>query len=172
MGYHAILWHAFQRMHPAQKVKALEREFQESEESMPTSTFLRDSDSTEFYRKVLRVKAFKAFQFLRSEHSLFRSLLCTVVVGKFERVMYTFMKWQRDDFELTEFPPLVRMVNPDDSPITQALSSIKELLTMGRIIASSTLTFQDVLSRFSALFNHDKPREDKVCVKCDVTVDC
>ena len=79
-------------MHPTQKVRALEREFQESDESMPTSTFLKESDSTDFYRKVLRVKAFKAFQFLRNEHSLFQSLLCTIVMGKFERVMYTFMK--------------------------------------------------------------------------------
>lgn len=153
LGYHNILWHAFQLMHPKQKVQALEREFQESDESMPTSTFLKDSDSTEFYRKVLRVKAFKAFQFLRNEHSLFRSMLCTTVIGKFERVMYTFMKWQRDDFELTEFPPLVRMLHPDDSPITQALASINQLLTMGCIIATSSLTFQDVMRRPWAVLN-------------------
>lgn len=140
-------------MHPTQKVRALEREFQESDESMPTSTFLKESDSTDFYRKVLRVKAFKAFQFLRNEHSLFQSLLCTIVMGKFERVMYTFMKWQRDDFELTEFPPLVRMLYPEDSPITQALASIKQLLTFGCIIATSPLTFQDVMHRLLAIFN-------------------
>ena len=151
LGYHNILLHAFTRLHGMQRMRALEREFQQSDEPVSTSTFLQECNSTELYKKMLRVKAFKACQFLRNEESLFQSFLCTTVVRKFEHVMFTLMKWQRDDFELTEFPPLVRMLDRDNSPVMTAIIEIKRLMTTGTITTGSTLTFHEVVRRHSVV---------------------
>ena len=149
LSYHGILWHAFRRMHGIKKLGLLEREFNESNESLPTATFLQESDSTEFYRKMLRVKAYKACMWLKSEDALFKSLISTIVIGQFQMIMFTFMAWQRDDVHLTEVPPLVRMQHPEYSPVFRALGSLKQLMHTGIMSQSSILSFQEVIRRFS-----------------------
>ena len=132
------------------KLKALERDFAASDESMPTSTYLQDVDSTELYKKILRIKAYKASVWLSAEDSLFRAFLCVTVIGKFEHIMHRLMAWQRDDTILTKFPPLVQMLHSEDSPVLNALRCIKDLMTTGHIMNGCPLTLQDILRRFLA----------------------
>ena len=142
-------------MHGIKKLGLLEREFNESNESLPAATFLQESDSTEFYRKMLRVKAFKACTWLKSEDALFRTLISTIVIGQFQMIMFTFMAWQRDDIFLTEIPPLVRMQHPEESPVFRAFRSLKQLMNTGLMTHSSTLTFQHMIRRFSDSYNYN-----------------
>lgn len=116
LAYHNILLHAFCRLHGQTQLHALERKFHEGEETIPTSAYLQQLGSTELHQKELKVKSFKAYEFLRAEDSLFRVFLSVAIIRPFERLMYLFMSWQRDDTFLTQRPPLVEMSKIKDSP--------------------------------------------------------
>ena len=140
MGYHQILLQAFSRLHGLSqaKLKIMRREFMESDQLIATSEFLQESGSMELHRKALRVKAFKAHEFLSGKDTPQKVLLSTVFITPLERMMWKFLEWQGSDECLSaELPPLVQMTHETLSPWGICLDELRVLFTTGSVQQSS-----------------------------------
>ena len=125
----------------------LEKQFRESEEALPTSTYLQEHNSTDLYRKALKVKSFKTYEWLRGEDTLFRVMLCTVIMRPFEKLMYLFLNWQSKDVFLAECPPLVQMSRKQTAPHLDIIRELRELMLSG-CCANHHMTLQQLVGCF------------------------
>ena len=99
MGYHNIMLKAFGGMHSSGQSMLSTLD----EMSTPTALVnlvdgldsVADGD-TDLYHKTLRIKSTKAYQWLLNEGSLYNTFMSVLTNQTLERVLHTFLKWQRD----------------------------------------------------------------------------
>lgn len=102
----------------------------EVEELIPATALVDDVTDGDSYQNALRIKSFKAYEWLLREASVYHLLICTLANQALEHVMYTFMKWQRDDYWLRPGQsPLILMANMKLSPATNACHDVHCLMT-------------------------------------------
>lgn len=127
------MFQAFCRLHGIGKLKGLRAQFSASNDLVSTADFLNDSGSgsTELFIKTLRIKAFKAYEWLGAPDSPFKVLITILAEGPLEHIMFKFLEWQgEDEFAMADCPPLVQMVTDSDkSPIYKAVARLQQLLT-------------------------------------------
>lgn len=127
-GYHNLMYRAFVDMHKGSS-ENLECGKQESTEMVQAVEMIADAADQQNYRKALRIKSFKAFEWLQSEKTVYNLLTCVLISQALETIMWTFMAWQRESAWLTlESAPLIRMANSKSSPAVQAMKELSQLL--------------------------------------------
>ena len=139
LGYHNILANAFCDLHgkvPTQDTVAAMQA--ESDELVPFTSVLADASDSSTYRKVLRVKSLKTYQWLIAEASVYHLLVTCVAINALERCMYKFMKWQEEDqcfvsYTGGQHPPMMQMSNLKNSPGAEAVRHLAHILTSGKI---------------------------------------
>ena len=110
----------------------------ESDELVPFTSVLADASDSSTYRKVLRVKSLKTYQWLIAEASVYHLLVTCVAINALERCMYKFMKWQEEDqcfvsYTGGQHPPMMQMSNLKNSPGAEAVRHLAHILTSGKI---------------------------------------
>ena len=135
MGYHNIMLKAFGGMHSSGQA------FFSTLDEMSTPTALvnlvdgldsvADGDP-DLYHKTLRIKSSKAYQWLLNEASLYNTFISVLTNQTLERVLHTFLKWQREDqFLKVGKSPLILMSNMFESPAVYALRRLYVLQCLG-----------------------------------------
>ena len=141
-GYHNLMFRAFLDMRSVVETGActldnLEIGKHEATEMVSSVEIISDATDNNFYRKSLRIKSFKAFEWLQSEFTVYNLLTCTLVSQLLEKIMWTFMSWQhRETWLSLEDAPIIHMANSKTSP---AVRSMNELSGMLRTSACSAL---------------------------------
>lgn len=105
-------------------------------------------NSSDLYRKVLRVKAGKTLQWLDENRSVYNVFLSVVWVTLMERIMYQFMKWQETQAYLLEIdPPMVVMASSLRSPACVAIRDMIGTMLSGKAPGQgdSEVTIADLL---------------------------
>ena len=158
-GFHNLMLKAFLGMHSvpsgATTLATLEEGRSEAAEMISAVQLVSDTTDNDSYRKALRIKSYKAFEWLRSEFTVFSLLTCTLVSQALEQVMWTFMSWQRRETWLSlEEAPLIQMASPSRSP---AIRALRELSDMMRTSAVSThygesVSFPDPAAGWDSVF--------------------
>ncbi len=134
-GYHNILLRAFCGMHDAGHAPLVTGE--EMAEELALVSLVDGLESVadpgdDMYRKALRIKSTKTYEWLLCEATTYHLLICTLTNQTLEHIMFTFMQWQRDDIWLIpNKSPVVLMSNPSTSPASSAIASLFALMTMG-----------------------------------------
>lgn len=139
LGYHNLMLSAFHRLHASRQDD--DNSFVATADDLTTPAALVSlvdgldsvaNNDSDLYRKTLRVKSTKAYQWLLDEASLYHVLICTLTNRTLERVLFTFLKWQRDEQWLeVGKSPLILMANPTTSPAVHALKRLFNLMKKG-----------------------------------------
>ena len=128
---------------------------------LPTSAFLEAENSTEQFRRALRVKARKTLDWLVNPKTAAKLLLSVLTVTPMEIVMFRFMKWQKGDAYLMENPPISAMAHPSTSAAGKAIQCLCSQLKTGKLfpeqvdsifIVDMAKCFLDDLSRIVSFF--------------------
>ena len=148
MGYHNILERAFCRLHGLSKKDAnsgaLRLGGQESSESVVASDLLEAIENKEVYQKTMRIKSFKAHQWLVSPNAVHDVLLCVAVLAPLEHCMYKFMTWLSEDaFVWKETSPVIEM-GSDRSPAFAAVRHLSHIMQNDGAIPSMTSSLADL----------------------------
>ena len=136
-------------MHGKNKLKKLKADFDEANSSMSASDFFQSAvlpgASNELHRKAMGIRAYKAYCWLCSPTTLMKLMVTTGSIGPLERVMFTFMKWQRECVHVQNGPSPIAIMSTTFSPAREAIGELCCLMTEGRIAAISTpsLCLQD-----------------------------
>lgn len=132
MGYHGIILNAFKGTHSLPD-KTVAQARADCVELIPTVSFLPQLDSNEMFQKTMRIKSLKLYEFLCAEASVHHSFVCALVMRSLERVMYTFMDWQKRDAHLLTNgdAPLIVMANEDRSPTVRCIQELSSIMTTG-----------------------------------------
>ena len=106
----------------------------ESTELLTFGTSLLQDDPG-LYRKALRVKSLKTYEWLVAEASVYHLFITCLVVAAPERCMFKFMLWQETDqcFVVDGTTPMIQMANMDSSPSACAVRHLAHILTDGVI---------------------------------------
>ena len=134
IGYHNIMLRAFSGMHDAGQAPLMSMDEMTQELALVTlvdgMAATADLTGEDLYRKALRVKSTKTYEWLLCQGTVHHLLVCTLVNRALERVMYAFMRWQRDEYWLrTTDSPIILMSNPSTSPAMGAIQQIFALMT-------------------------------------------
>ena len=133
LGYHGLFRIAFCDMHKSATGSITDIFCQgalETTELVPATALVDDVTEPEAYKKALRIKSYKTYEWLCKEATVFHLLICAVTNSALEHIMHTFMLWQRDEFWLVPGKsPLILMANSSLSPATKACSEIHGLMT-------------------------------------------
>lgn len=129
-GYRNLFFTAFNTMHSGGLSADLLADGKlEATEMVPATDLVSDASEQGAYRKVLRIKSFKAFEWLKSERTVYDLLTCTLVNQVLEKIMWTFMAWQRDEACLAlETAPLIQMANSKKSPAVRAMVELSNIM--------------------------------------------
>ena len=88
-----------------------------------------DVTDSDRYRKTLRIKSYKAFEWLQSERTTYDLLTACLISQALELIMWTFMQWQRDEVWLSlETAPLVQMASAIKSPAVRAINGLSNMM--------------------------------------------
>jgi len=137
LGYHQILREGFRRLHGKQSSLGVSGDEDVTGAEMIEA---QSGDSTDLYRKVLRVKAKKTMVWLENEDSVYRLSMSVISVSPMERIMYQFMKWQENEAYLLECdPPMVVMASSSRSPACIAMREIIAVMLTGLIFPEGAL---------------------------------
>lgn len=139
MIYHNILRIGFELTFGNAKV--LKEQFESAEGQMMATDFLQvsvmPSTSTDFWRRTMRINAFRAFQWLANEKSVYDLLIATLSVGPLEKVMWTFLSWQgRGQLVDDDASPIARMAS-QRSPARQAVHELLTFMLTEGVVADS-----------------------------------
>eukprot|EP00439_Symbiodinium_sp_Y106_P068934 s1213_g11.t2 len=142
LGYHSVLATGLMHLHGITREKNHMLNDDTDDTMLATSEFIESEGSIELYRKTLRIKAKKSLDWVRDTTSCYKLLLSALVISPMERIMYTFMKWQRTQAFLSKTsPPAVLMANPSRSPACAAMPQLCGQMQTGRLmpdVADST----------------------------------
>ena len=136
------MYKAFLDMHSGSgtsTLEMLESGKQESSELIEAVALVSDTTSeNDGYRKQLRIKAYKAFEWLKSEYTVYNLSICALVSGALEKIMWSFMKWQHTDAWLSmDTAPLLQMSNPKRSPAVRCMNELSSMMQTLEISTSS-----------------------------------
>ena len=161
MGYHQILRVGFEMLHGKGSTTMSERDDITGTELIEAQA----GDSTELYRKVMRVKAGKTFDWLKNNNSVYDVFLSVLSVSPMEHIMHQFMKWQETEADLREIdPPMVVMTSAVRSPACIGMREILSTMFSGQVfsdgdsavsidaICNGCLATVHHLSMFSSVF--------------------
>ena len=145
LGYHNLLARAFCRLHgaPLEKTTAggdLKLGGQESSEQVATADLLEAIENQEVYQKTMRIKAFKAYQWLATPCIVHDVLLVSTIMGPLEQCMYKFMAWQNEDAQLWELTsPVIEMTSARSPAVDAAMQLCYLMENDGRVRSSGAL---------------------------------
>lgn len=107
----------------------LKATFEESNRNMSAVEFLQSSvlpgASTEMFRRELRIKAFKAFQFLADPKAVYELVSTNITMGPLERILWTMLGWQSKGCMFDDCSSPIAIMASDQSP---ARLAVRELL--------------------------------------------
>lgn len=116
------------------QMKSLTDAQDESCELISAIELIEDQTEPEKFQKTLRIKSFKAFEWLQAERTVYDLLTCILATQMLEKVMFTFFKWHKQEAWLTlETAPLVRMANMNTSPAVEAVREIANMMVTSAI---------------------------------------
>ena len=134
-GYHNILLRAFCGMHDAGHAPMVTGDEMAEELSLVHLVDGLESvadPGEDMYRKALRIKSTKTYEWLLCEATTYHLLICTLTNQALERIMFTFMQRQRDDtWLIPNKSPVVVMSNPSTSPASSAINALFGLMNLG-----------------------------------------
>ena len=134
--YHNILGRAFILMHKTKGTNfhGLAKEMQES---VLATDFMHSSVlpslSNELFRKQLRVKAFKSYQWLTDPTAVYDLLIEATTLAPIERIMYTFLRWQGENAMLDPNTSPIGKMSGEDSPPRVASAELIRLMLDNRL---------------------------------------
>ena len=120
------------------KLSTLKTVGDECAELIPALELVGDQTEQEFYRKQLRIKSFKAYEWLENEKTVYNLASCVLATRMLERVMHQFMRWQSEETWITLEAPLIRMANMTTSPAAQAVLELGRMMQDGMVSALTT----------------------------------
>lgn len=133
LGYHQILRVGFEMLHGKRSTAHT------SERDDITGTEMIEAqagDSTELYRKVMRVKAGKTLEWLQNNRSVYDVFLSVLGVSPMEHIMHQFMKWQESEAYLREIdPPMVVMTSAVQSPVCIGMREVLSTMLSGQVFS-------------------------------------
>lgn len=160
LSYHNLLRRGFEMMHGKSKLKSLKTTFDEANSTMTAADFLQSSvlpgASTDLHRKAMGIRAYKAFTWLGTDNTRVNLLITTACLAPLEKIMFTFLGWQRDNLFLMDAPSPIAIMSPPSSPARQAVTDLYNLMTDGKLISVSDprvcfLDLMEGLNKFGAV---------------------
>ena len=120
----------------------------ECSELVSAIELVEDATEPDKFKKSLRIKSYKAYEWLQSERTVYDLLTCTLTTRMAEKIMWEFFKWQKQEAWLSlETSPLIQMANMRRSPVVQAIQEIGNLMINSTIssMSNSTVSLDDLL---------------------------
>ena len=121
----------------------------ESSELVAAIELIEDTTEPDKFKKTLRIKSFKAFEWLEEDRTTYYLLTSVLATQMLERVMWTFFHWQKTDSWLKlESAPLIQMANMKTSPAVAALADIGKLMATRsvEVPAAGMVNLDDLLA--------------------------
>ena len=143
--------HAFGGMHAKGELPTLAPDDLMAETALVTLVDGLESaadQDPDLYRKTLRIKSSRAYNWLLNESTVYSLLICNLTNQFLERVMFTLMRWQRDETWLTVGEaPIILMSNPETSPAVTAVKQLFALMNFDQV-GESGLVLEELLQGY------------------------
>ena len=128
-------------MHGKSKLRSLKTTYDEANSTMTAAEFIQSSvlpgASTELHRKTMGIRAYKAFTWLGADNTRVNLLITTACLAPLERIMFTFLGWQRDNLFLMDVPSPIAIMSTPSSPARQAVTALYSLMAEGKLMSVS-----------------------------------